>query len=148
MCAACSATDWRTVPTLPGEFEIRRRISRIADSSLASRATSDSWLAADELRGRVVSARLRPLSVAAFRRRDLIDAAPALERRFIAFPSLNRAHHGGLGCVVHLSLGGDWGPEGRSMSACLRSRRNFVHRSERRQVPGADICSAAKANDV
>src|SRR5262245_31143691 len=89
MCAACSATDWRMVPTLPAEFEIRRRISRIADSSLASRAASDSWLAADELRGRVVSARLRPLSVAAFRRRDLVDAAPALERRLIALPWLN-----------------------------------------------------------
>src|SRR5215467_8068271 len=86
MCAACSATDWRMVPTLPAEFEIRRRISRIADSSLASRAASDSWLAADELRGRVVSARLRPFRVAAFRRRDLIDAAPALERRLIALP--------------------------------------------------------------
>ncbi len=41
-----------------------------------------------------------------------------------------------------ISLGGDRG-RGRSMSAYLRSRRNFVHRSERRQVPGADICSAA-----
>src|SRR6516225_6740624 len=90
MCAACSATDWRMVPTLPAEFEIRRRISRIADSSLASRAASDSWLAADELRGRVVSARLRPFRVAAFRRRDLIDAAPALERRLIALPWLNK----------------------------------------------------------
>ena len=34
--------------TLLGEFEIRRRISPIADNSLASRAASDSWLAADE----------------------------------------------------------------------------------------------------
>jgi hypothetical protein len=30
------------------------------------------------------------------------------------------------------------------MSAYLRSRRNFAHRSERRQVPGADSCTAAK----
>src|SRR6516165_7782439 len=100
MCAACSATDWRMVPTLPAEFEIRRRISRIADSSLASRAAFDSWLAADELRGRVVSARLRLLTVAAFRRRDLIDAAPGLERRFIALPWLNGTHHSGLGRIV------------------------------------------------
>src|SRR6516162_3570999 len=97
MCAACSATDWRMVPTLPAEFEIRRRISRIADSSLARRAASASWLAADELRGRVVFARLRPLSVAAFRRRDLIDAAPAVERRLIASSWLDGTHHSGLG---------------------------------------------------
>jgi hypothetical protein len=32
---------------------------------------------------------------------------------------------------------------GRSMSAYLRSLRNFVHRSERRQVPTADIAPAA-----
>src|SRR6516225_11056285 len=103
MCAACSATDWRTVPTLPPEFEIRRRTSRIADSSLASRAASDSWLAADELRGRVGSARLRPLRVAAFARRDLARLGPALGRRFIALPWLNREHHSGLGCIVHHS---------------------------------------------
>ena len=117
MCAACSATDWRMVPTLPAEFEIRRRISRIADSSLASRAASDSWLAADELRGRVVSARLRPFRVAAFRRRDLIDAAPALERRLIALPWLNRTHHSGLGRIVHHSK------FGRPMSALGHSRQ-------------------------
>jgi hypothetical protein len=103
MCAACSATAWRMVPTLPAELEIRRRISRIADNSLASRAASDSWLAADELRGRVVSARLRPFRVAAFRRRDLIDAAPGLERRVIALPWLNRTHHSGLGRIVQHS---------------------------------------------
>ena len=37
-----------------------------------------------------------------------------------------------------ISLGGDRG-RGRSMSAVLRSRRNFVRRSERRQVPEAVI---------
>src|SRR6516165_4595700 len=95
MCAACSATDLRMVPTLPAEFEIRRRISRIADSSQASRAASDSWLVADELRGRVVSARLWSPSVAAFRRRDLARSGPALERRLIALPWLDRAHHSG-----------------------------------------------------
>src|SRR6202048_3034314 len=31
-------------------------------------------------------------------------------------------------------------PGGRSMSAVPPSRRNFVHRSERRQVPIADSC--------
>src|SRR5262245_8100749 len=154
MCAACSATDWRMVPTLPAEFEIRRRISRIADSSLASRAASDSWLAADELRGRVVSARLRPFRVAAFRRRDLIDAAPALERRLIALPWLNRTHHSGLGRIVHHSK------FGRPMSALghKQTKRHYGAMSalppkadiERRDghvrfVPKADSCTAANS---
>jgi hypothetical protein len=58
----------------------------MADSSLASRAVSDSWLATDVLRGRVVSALLRPLSVAALRLRALATLLLALERRRIAHP--------------------------------------------------------------
>jgi hypothetical protein len=41
----------------------------------------------------------------------------------------------GAGLTRARQRGGAIGAGGRSMSAYLRSRRNFVHRSERRQVP-------------
>src|SRR5215472_7068459 len=85
MCAACSATDWRTVPRSLGEFEIRRRISPIADSSLASRAASDSWLAPVELRERAVVP-LGRFGISALRLRALASLLLALERRRIAHP--------------------------------------------------------------
>jgi len=69
---------------LLGEFEIRRRISFIADSSLASRAASECGLATAELRGRAALLPLARFRAAGLRRRDLTD--PALERRLIAFP--------------------------------------------------------------
>jgi hypothetical protein len=37
------------------------------------------------------------------RQRDLASSGPALERRLIALPWLNRAHDSGPGCVVHYS---------------------------------------------
>src|SRR5215467_11139781 len=91
MCAACSATDWRTVPRSLGEFEIRRRISPIADNSLVSRAASDSWLAADEsrLRGRADLVPPRRFGAAGLRRRGLTD--PDSERRLMASPQGFRA---------------------------------------------------------
>ena len=45
----------------------------------------------------------RPFCVLALPRRDLDRSGPALERRFIALPWLNRAHHSGLTCIVHYS---------------------------------------------
>src|SRR5262249_28748447 len=71
---------------LLGESEIRRRISLIADSSLASRAASDSWLTTDELTGRAASVPPGRFGAIALRRCGLVD--PALERRRIAHPRL------------------------------------------------------------
>ena len=75
------------------EFEIRRRISPIADSSLASEAASDSWLMADELRGRAALVPPGRFGAAALRRRDLTD--PALERPRMAFPEAQEVHRSG-----------------------------------------------------
>jgi hypothetical protein len=70
---------------LLGESEIRRRISLIADSSLASRAASDSWLAPVELRERAVVP-LGRFGISALPLRALASLLLALERRLIAFP--------------------------------------------------------------
>jgi carbonic anhydrase len=43
------------------------------------------------------------LLVPVLRRRDLARSGPALERRLITLPWLDRAHHSGLGCIVHHS---------------------------------------------
>ena len=84
MCAARSATA-ETLPRLLEEVETRRRTSLIAVfyssasfSSLVSRATSGSWLAADEPTGRTVQLRR---FTGGLRRRSLTDPA-----RLIAFP--------------------------------------------------------------
>jgi len=102
MCAARSATDWRTVPTLLHEVETKRRTSLIAAfssrasfSSLVSRATSDSWLAADEVTGRVVP--LWPFS-AGLHRRGLTEPAPTVERRLIAIPKAQGCHRTWYSC--------------------------------------------------
>src|SRR6516165_5088079 len=66
--------------TLLGEFEIRRKISLIADSSWVSRTTSVSWPEAEELLWRTA------FRVFALRLRALGSLLLALERRRIAHP--------------------------------------------------------------
>src|SRR5499427_9895329 len=66
--------------TLLGEFEIRRKISLIADSSRVSRTTSVSWPEAEELLWRTA------FRVLALRLRALAGLLLALERRRIAHP--------------------------------------------------------------
>ena len=72
--------------TLLGEFEIRRKISLIADSSRVSRATSVSWPATEEPRAPTDSGALRRFGVTVLWRCDLARSPPALEGRLIAFP--------------------------------------------------------------
>src|SRR5262252_10729438 len=64
--------------TLLGEFEIRRKISLIADSSWVSRTTSVSWPEAEQLLWRTA------FRVFASRLRALASLLLALERRRIA----------------------------------------------------------------
>jgi hypothetical protein len=56
---------------------------------------------------RIVNVDPRPRSLSfaflVLRRRDFSSFGGALERRLIALPWLNKAHHSGLGCVVHHS---------------------------------------------
>src|SRR6516164_696573 len=66
--------------TLLGEFEIRRKISLIADSSRVSRTTSVSWPEAEELLWRTA------FRVFALRLRPVATLLLALERRRIAHP--------------------------------------------------------------
>src|SRR6516165_11587920 len=66
--------------TLLGEFEIRRKIPLIADSSWVSRTTSVSWPEAEELLWRTA------FRVFALRLRALGSLLLALERRRIAHP--------------------------------------------------------------
>jgi hypothetical protein len=66
---------------------------RASASSRLTRATSDSWLAADELRGRDASVPLGRFGAAGLRRRDL--TGPALERPRMAFPEAQEAHGNG-----------------------------------------------------
>ena len=69
--------------TLLGEFEIRRKISLIADSSRVSRTTSVSWPEAEELLWRTA------FRVFALRLGALASLLLALERRRIAIPRLS-----------------------------------------------------------
>src|SRR5262252_1666194 len=66
--------------TLLGEFEIRRKISLIADSSRVSRTTSVSWPEAEKLLWRTA------FRVFALRLCALASLLLALERRRIAHP--------------------------------------------------------------
>src|SRR6516164_1010523 len=93
MCAARSATDWRTVSRLLDEVETKRRTSLIAvfsssasSSSRLSRATTVSWPATETPRLRIAFGALRCFSLVVLRRCNLADLPPALERRLIAFP--------------------------------------------------------------
>src|SRR6516225_7004031 len=68
------------------DFEIRRNISEFAVSRRSASSRSRRRRS-DSLSARTVGA-LRRFGVAGFRRRDLTDAEPALERRRIAIPRL------------------------------------------------------------
>jgi hypothetical protein len=86
--------------------------------------------------------RPRRFCVRVLRRRDLARSGPALERRLIALPWLNRAHHSGLGWIVHHSK------IGRSTSglglgcafhtARIIKRRNPADRASSAVHPKAD----------
>src|SRR5262249_27355430 len=121
MRAACSATELRTVVRLLGDFAISRRISLIADDSLASRAGSDSRPAAVDLRGGAGLAPPQRLGAAVLRRRGLTD--PALERRLMAFPD-----------VQEIALG----PTGRPKRACGSQPWDVLHCGT--SVNGRNFC--------
>ena len=84
MRVAFSRIDRNAVSRFAGDFEMRRKTSEaaVSRSSASSRSRRRRW---DSLSARTVGA-LRRFGVAAFRRRDLTDAEPALERRRIAHP--------------------------------------------------------------
>jgi hypothetical protein len=75
---------WKIGSSWPAEELMTRNTSAVAfsRSSASSRSRRSR---ADSLSARTAGA-LRRFGVAAFRRRDLTDAEPALERRRIAFP--------------------------------------------------------------
>ena len=67
----------------PRTSEVALCCSNASFSSRASRATSASWPAADELRRRADLGALRRFTVTALRRRALTGSPPAVERRLI-----------------------------------------------------------------
>jgi len=81
---AFSRMVWKTESSSPGEVEITCKTSAVAFSRSTASSRSRRRRS-DPLSARTVGA-LRRFGVAAFRRRDLTDAEPALERRRIAHP--------------------------------------------------------------
>ena len=86
---------WKTGSSPAGEELMTRSTSAVAfccsSASSRSRLNSATFLfrsAADDLRWCATFGAVRRFGVAAFRRRDVTDAEPALERRRIAHPRL------------------------------------------------------------
>src|SRR6516162_2177599 len=83
--------------------EVAACCSSASCNSWESRATSASRSVAEEPRRTPASGVLPRLGITVLRCCDLAPSGPTLERRLIALPWLDGAHHSGLGCIVHHS---------------------------------------------